>query len=239
MPFSGFQDLDPAFGSSLQAMIAARPGIFVNSGYRTIARQQFLWDRALKKYGSPEAARKWVAPPGHSMHNKRLASDLGFKSAADEQWAHQHAADYGLRFRMGHEPWHIEPIKGFSGTPSHVDAPLKVTAGGANAFVNKDMTTMLSKEGLDTMKPKITGGLQASTDPTPVSQWPMTGPPLIEVNVDGDKKRRPLGKASQALADAAAEMQKGKDASWAWVQEAMRPRPAAGPPMWMGSPLWL
>src|SRR5262245_234492 len=110
MPFSGFQDFDPVFGPAIQRMIAARPGISITSGYRTPERQAMLFARAVKKYGSPEKARHWVAPPGHSMHNRRMAADLGFASPEDEAWAHQHAADYGLRFRMGHEPWHIEPI---------------------------------------------------------------------------------------------------------------------------------
>jgi hypothetical protein len=115
MPFSGFQDFNPAFAGSLQQMFAAHPGLFVNSGYRTPEHQAELFRRAVAKYGSEAAARHWVAPPGHSMHNKGMAADLGFANAAAEQWAHQHAADYNLRFRMGHEPWHIEPIGGGGG----------------------------------------------------------------------------------------------------------------------------
>ena len=110
MPFSGFQDLSPGFAQSLQAMFAAHPGLFVNSGYRTPEHQAELFRRAVAKYGSEAAARHWVAPPGHSMHNMRMAADLGFADPAAAAWAHQHAGDYGLRFRMGHEPWHIEPI---------------------------------------------------------------------------------------------------------------------------------
>ncbi len=85
-------------------------GITVNSGYRSVERQQQLWDAALQKYGSPEAARKWVAPPGRSMHNFGQAADLGYSSPDATDWAHQNAGKYGLKFPLGNENWHVEPI---------------------------------------------------------------------------------------------------------------------------------
>lgn len=91
----------------------------VGSGYRSYEKQKMLWEQALKKYGSPEKARKWVAPPGGSFHNKGLAVDLNSggqflgkdKNSKATEWAHANAKKYGLHFRMGHEPWHIEPIE--------------------------------------------------------------------------------------------------------------------------------
>lgn len=118
MPFSGFQDFTPEFGSALQRFIAASPGITVNSGYRTPERQAELYQAAIQKYGSPEAARKWVAPPGSSRHNMRIAADLGFRDEAARRWAHENAAAYGLNFRMGHEPWHIELLGGGGSSPT-------------------------------------------------------------------------------------------------------------------------
>jgi len=53
-----------------------------------------------------------VAPPGKSRHNHGIAADLAFATDADRQWAHENAAQFGLNFRMGHEPWHIELIGG-------------------------------------------------------------------------------------------------------------------------------
>jgi len=108
MAFSGFQDFNTSFADALQQMIAARPGISVNSGYRTPERQAELYAAAIQKYGSPEAARRWVAPPGKSRHNMGIAADLAFATPEDRAWAHENAAQYGLNFRMGHEPWHIE-----------------------------------------------------------------------------------------------------------------------------------
>jgi hypothetical protein len=110
MPFSGWDDLNPQFASSLQAMIAAQPGISPFSGYRSPARQAVLYDAAVRKYGSPEAARKWVAPPGSSQHGFRNAVDLHYANDAAREWAHAHAGDYGLTFPMSWENWHIEPI---------------------------------------------------------------------------------------------------------------------------------
>ena len=74
-----------------------------------------LFKAAVKKYGSVKAARKWVAPPGGSQHNKGGASDLSwngdfFKNAPARvmQWVHSNAGKFDLKFPLGHEPWHIE-----------------------------------------------------------------------------------------------------------------------------------
>jgi LAS superfamily LD-carboxypeptidase LdcB len=134
MAFSGFPDLQPEFADALQRMIAARQGISVNSGYRSPEQQAVLYQKAIEKYGSPEKARHWVAPPGNSMHNKRTAADLGFASDADRQWAHDNAADYGLRFRMGHEPWHVEPIGGGGGGGGAAVAAAAPQAGPPGQF---------------------------------------------------------------------------------------------------------
>jgi LAS superfamily LD-carboxypeptidase LdcB len=54
--------------------------------------------------------RARVAPPGRSFHGKGQAVDLRYGDQAAREWAHQHAAEYGLNFPLGNEPWHIEPI---------------------------------------------------------------------------------------------------------------------------------
>ena len=120
---SGTQGLTADFSQRLTQMIldAKAQGIDlgVGSGYRSYEKQKRLWEQALKKYGSPEKARKWVAPPGGSFHNKGLAVDLNANgqflgkdaNSKATEWAHANAKKYGLHFRMGHEPWHIEPIE--------------------------------------------------------------------------------------------------------------------------------
>lgn len=126
MPFSGWGELDKSFAERLQALIRAAGGrVWVNSGYRSVQRQRELWDAAVKKYGSAEKARKWVAPPGRSNHNHGIAADLG----GDLRLAARLAPKFGLRFPMAHEPWHIEPIGarskskgGHDHDPDHEDA---------------------------------------------------------------------------------------------------------------------
>ena len=99
------------FHGNLDRLISDAPGkVWVNSGYRSNERQAQLYDAAIKKYGSETAARHNVAPPGRSMHNHDLASDLGYESDDVKKWVHENAANYGLHFPMGHEPWHVEPI---------------------------------------------------------------------------------------------------------------------------------
>jgi hypothetical protein len=107
MPFSGFQDFRPDFGTAMQRFIAANPGISINSGYRTPEHQAELYQAAVQKYG-PDRAGHYVGKPGGSYHNKRLAADLGYKDDAARQWAHTNAAAYGLAFPLGHEDWHVE-----------------------------------------------------------------------------------------------------------------------------------
>lgn len=115
----GFQ---PAFSSSLAAMFAGAPPeiqsqLQIGSGFRSNERQAQLYADAIKKYGSPEAARHWVAPPGQSQHNHGNAADLKFLNPAALTWAHENAGKYGLAFPMGHENWHIE-LAGARGQPT-------------------------------------------------------------------------------------------------------------------------
>ncbi len=105
-------DFEAALRGFIKAAEEAGHEITVNSAFRSVERQRELWERAVRRYGSPEAARKWVAPPGRSMHNIGQAADLGYSSDAARAWAHANAGRFGMNFRMAHEPWHIEPIGG-------------------------------------------------------------------------------------------------------------------------------
>lgn len=98
------QGLDPAFQTALDRLLAAVPGLSVNSGYRSVERQRQLWEAAVRKYGSEAAARKWVAPPGRSRHNMGLAADL----AGPLDLAHKLAPQFGIVFPLANEPWHGE-----------------------------------------------------------------------------------------------------------------------------------
>lgn len=102
--------ISPNFQSAALAFLNDNPhGVGIRSGFRAIEKQKELWDAAIQKYGSAEAARKWVAPPGASRHNHGVALDLSYESPQAREWAHKNAAAYGLNFPMPHEPWHVEP----------------------------------------------------------------------------------------------------------------------------------
>lgn len=84
--------------------------LVVADGWRTYGEQRDLWQVAKRRYGGWQAARRWVAPPGCSNHNRGLAADLSGSLGL----AHRLAPRFGLVFPMGHEPWHIE----MAGIPS-------------------------------------------------------------------------------------------------------------------------
>lgn len=116
---AGITKLNSDFACRLSKFIKKYPSVCIISAYRSVATQTVLWNQALQKYGSASAARKWVAPPGSSMHNKGLAADLCNVPGG----ARGDAASFGLTFRMGHEPWHIEPNGSVSGTQPDGGAP--------------------------------------------------------------------------------------------------------------------
>jgi hypothetical protein len=118
-----FTGMTPEFNSALEQFYASMPedirsSTNVYSGYRSPERQAELWQAALERYGSPEAARRWVAPPGRSQHNHGNAADLRYLSPEAREWAHANAANFGLAFPLGHEDWHIELASARGGQPT-------------------------------------------------------------------------------------------------------------------------
>ena len=91
--------------------------ITLTSGWRSYSSQRSLWDNSNR----PCSERgKWVACPGGSRHGFGIAADLSFNGTscsggwdcnAAASWVHANAANYGLKFRMSWEPWHIEPAQ--------------------------------------------------------------------------------------------------------------------------------
>ena len=99
--------LHPAMQAAVDRLLdAGRGAIVINSGWRSRERQTELWQDALRKYGSAEAADDWVARPGHSMHEKGLAVDIG----GDVELAQQLARSLGLplHWPLANEAWHFE-----------------------------------------------------------------------------------------------------------------------------------
>jgi hypothetical protein len=102
--------LDPALLHALRAAAtaAARDGVrfVVNSGWRSRAYQEELFDQAVAQYGSAAQAARWVARPGTSVHEAGDAVDIGPDGAAT--WLARHGASYGLCQIYANERWHYE-----------------------------------------------------------------------------------------------------------------------------------
>jgi hypothetical protein len=112
--------------TALQALInaaradgLAEPLLRPVSGFRDPARQAQLWQQALARYGSPQEARRWVAPPGGSAHQSGRAIDfyLGGRNASNNvaqlrtlpayRWLVTNARRFGF-YPYEREPWHWE-----------------------------------------------------------------------------------------------------------------------------------
>nr|WP_232541371.1 M15 family metallopeptidase [Nocardia bovistercoris] len=78
----------------------------INSGYRTHAEQQALWEDGIATYGSPEAARRWVLPPEESTHVAGKAIDVGPQEGAS--WLEARGSRWGLCRTYLNEWWHFE-----------------------------------------------------------------------------------------------------------------------------------
>ncbi|MFJ2774557.1 M15 family metallopeptidase [Streptomyces sp. NPDC087300] len=102
--------LDPGLLKALRRAATAAAGegteFYVNSGWRSPKYQDQLFRQAVAKYGSEEAAARWVATTATSPHVSGDAADIGESDAAE--WLSAHGAAYGLCQIYRNEPWHYE-----------------------------------------------------------------------------------------------------------------------------------
>jgi hypothetical protein len=82
--------------------------IRINSGRRSAAKQRRLLQEAIEKYGSYEAATRWVLPPEKSAHVTGKAVDIGPQAAMT--WLDENGWKYGICRRYDNEPWHFEAL---------------------------------------------------------------------------------------------------------------------------------
>ena len=106
--------LQRAVDRAIEAARAEGVELRVTSGWRSAAHQQELYEQAIRKYGSPEKARRWVLPPSQSEHVRGGAVDVGPASGA--RWLEEHGVRWGLCRRYDNEPWHFERLAGARGS---------------------------------------------------------------------------------------------------------------------------
>ncbi|MFC9895683.1 M15 family metallopeptidase [Nocardia sp. NPDC127579] len=107
---AGTEGLTPALAAAYsQAEEAARAEgvtLYINSGHRSYAEQQAMWEDGLATYGSPDEARRWVLPPEESTHVSGDAIDVGPQSGA--AWLETNGNRWGLCRTFANEWWHFE-----------------------------------------------------------------------------------------------------------------------------------
>ena len=117
-----FTNLNPLMRSRLMEMLMAAKeelgpdALRITSAYRSPELQGQLYQEALKKYGTPEETRRWVAPAGRSQHNFGTAVDfanlqgqlLRDPNSPEAKWLKANAARFGLAVPLPNEPWQVE-----------------------------------------------------------------------------------------------------------------------------------
>lgn len=162
------QGLHPVLLARLATWAAAVGQSYnVGSGYRSIAQQQVLYDRWLRRVPGQAQA----APPGSSMHNFGLASD-------GNHWSGRNPGAFGLRYPMSFEPWHVEPVEARSlraggvsshgylfepppQPPSFPSHPVGATGAGASRHVYDAAVDWMSSLTFDHAAPDLDPSLGA------------------------------------------------------------------------------
>lgn len=101
-------DLALAYTVAWRDARAAGISLSITSGKRSRAEQAVLWREGIATHGSPEAARRWVLPPGESTHVTGEAIDVGPRAGA--AWLERSGARYGLCRPFANEWWHFERL---------------------------------------------------------------------------------------------------------------------------------
>ena len=83
----------------------------LTSGFRTLDRQEELFDQEVAIRGSETEASKWVLPPQFSHHPKGLAIDVNYPGdKVGAYWLEANGSRFGLCRVYANEWWHFEGI---------------------------------------------------------------------------------------------------------------------------------
>ena len=94
-------------------LFAAEDGIslVITSGFRTLERQAFLYQREVHIRGSESEAAKWVLPAESSHHPMGLAIDVNYPmDRPGALWLERHGWRFGLCRVYANEWWHFEAV---------------------------------------------------------------------------------------------------------------------------------
>lgn len=128
----GYVQVSAECAGPLKEMVAAgkKAGYHLNvsSGYRSMAVQQFLWDKNIQQFMAQGYNRataekltgQSVAIPGHSEHQLGLAADISKGNEPVMKWIRENCWDYGFILRyptdrmditgIMYEPWHFRYV---------------------------------------------------------------------------------------------------------------------------------
>ncbi len=85
--------------------------LLLTSGFRSLARQQMLFEREVAIRGSESEAAKWVLPPDSSNHPRGLAIDVNYPNGrAEALWLERNGYRFGLCRVYANEWWHFEGV---------------------------------------------------------------------------------------------------------------------------------
>jgi D-alanyl-D-alanine dipeptidase len=85
--------------------------LFITSGFRSLARQEVLFEKAVDKYGNESEAAKWVLPAPYSHHPQGLALDINYPGdPIGAEWLELNGFKFGLCRVYANEWWHFEGV---------------------------------------------------------------------------------------------------------------------------------
>lgn len=94
-------------------LAAKREGVnmYITSGFRSLSRQELLFEKAVDKYGDETEAAKWVLPAPYSHHPQGLAIDVNYPGdRSGAQWLELNGSKFGLCRVYANEWWHFEGV---------------------------------------------------------------------------------------------------------------------------------
>ena len=101
--------LQNRFDAAKAAALSDGVHLYITSGFRSYARQKYLFEREIQIRGSETEAAKWVLPPNFSHHPHGLAIDVNYPGdPTGAKWLEDNGSRFGLCRVYANEWWHFE-----------------------------------------------------------------------------------------------------------------------------------